>query len=73
MSSRKLKMAVALALPVIVAVLVPTGIAGCDDDRRRHNTVIVVPEDRGHAHDQDRRHEANRDEHREGQEHRDRN
>ena len=72
MTSRNLRMAAALALPVIAALLVPAGIAGCDDDRRRHNTVIVAPEGRHDDRHQDRRHEANRDEHRDRQEHRDR-
>ncbi len=71
MASRKLRVAAALALPVIAAVLVPAGITGCDDDRRRHNTVIVVPEGR-HDADQDRRHEAVREERHDSDEHHDR-
>lgn len=72
MTVRDLRMAAALSLPLVAALLVPAGIAGCDDDRRRHSTVIVVPEKRGNDHDQDRRHEASRDEHRDRQEHHDR-
>lgn len=72
MTSRNLRMAVALALPVIAAVLVPAGITGCDNDKRRHNTIIVVPEGRRDDRNQDRRHEVNRDEHRDRQERRDR-
>jgi hypothetical protein len=72
MRSRKLRMAVALALPVIAAVLVPAGITGCDDNRRRHDTVIVAPQerhtDRVIVHDR----EVHRDEHHESQEHHDR-
>lgn len=60
-------MAVALALPVIAAVLLPVGIAGCHDDRHGHDRVIVVPEGRGY--DQDRHHEASSDEHRDRREH----
>jgi hypothetical protein len=70
MSVRNLRIAAVLALP-LAALLVTAGIAGCDDDRRRQKTVIVVPEGRGHDRDQDRHHKWNRSEHRD-QQHRDR-
>jgi hypothetical protein len=72
MTFGNLKMAAAFTLPLVAAVLVPAGIAGCDDDRRRHNTVIVAPEERHNDRAYDRYHGANRDEHRDRQEHRDR-
>jgi hypothetical protein len=72
MNVRNLKTAAVLSLPLVAALLAPAGIAGCDDDRRRHNTVIVAPEGRHDDRDQDRRREADRNEHRDRQEHRDR-
>jgi hypothetical protein len=72
MRSRRWRMAAALAMPAIAAVLVPAGLVGCDDDRRRHDTVIVAPQERHDDRDQDRRHEASKNERRDKQDHRDR-
>ncbi len=72
MTSRNLRTATALALPVIAAILVPAGITGCDDDKRRHRTVIVAPEERHDDRAYDHNRERNGDEHRNRQEHRDR-